>query len=132
MVNIMKKLQSSGRHVTVVVPGQTTTPESLPWNPHPKFTGVSLRHLVTGKETGGRISLHHVRIDPNCAIGDHTHAGQVEIHDVLTGAGTCTLAGTVIPYTPGVVGVMPADQVHRIEAGEKGLLLLATFSPPLV
>jgi hypothetical protein len=27
---------------------------------------------------------------------------------------------------------MPADQVHRIETGDKGLLLLATFTPPLV
>jgi quercetin dioxygenase-like cupin family protein len=128
----MKKQQSSGRHVTLVVPGQTSAAESLPWNTHPKFTGVSLRHLVMGKDTGGRMSLHHVRIDPGCAIDDHTHTGQVEIHDVLTGTGTCTLAGTVIPYTPGVVGVMPADRVHRIEAGDKGLLLLATFSPPLV
>ncbi|MEI7856356.1 MAG: cupin domain-containing protein [Methanomicrobiales archaeon] len=119
-------------HQTVVAHGQTVPAESLPWNPHPKFAGVSLRHLVTGKATGGRLSLHHVRIDPGCAIGDHTHAGQVEIHDVLAGSGTCTLEGRVIPYAPGIVGVMPADQVHRVEAGSAGLLLLATFSPPLV
>lgn len=128
----MKKQKPSGRHSTVVIPGQTAPAESLPWNPHPKFAGVFLRHLVTGKDTGRRLSLHHVRIDPGCAIGDHAHAGQVEIHDVLAGRGSCTLAGAVIPYNHGVVGVMPADQVHRIEAGEKGLLLLATFVPPLV
>ena len=131
-MSLLEPNQLSDRHSTVVVPGQTITPESLPWNPHPKFAGVFLRHLVTGKDTGGRMSLHHVRIDPGCSIGDHTHVGQVEIHDVLTGAGACTLAGTKIPYIPGVVGVMPADQVHRVEAGDKGLLLLATFSPPLV
>jgi quercetin dioxygenase-like cupin family protein len=78
------------------------------------------------------MSLHNVRIDPGCAIGDHFHAGMVEVHDVLAGAGNCTLAGTAIPYNPGVIGIMPADQVHRVEAGDKGLLLLATFSPPLV
>jgi len=128
----MKEQQPSGRHSTVVIPGQTVPAESLPWNPHPKFAGIYLRHLVTGKDTGGRLSLHHVRIDPGCAIGDHAHAGQVEIHDVLAGHGSCTLAGTVIPYNHGVVGVMPADQVHRVEAGDKGLLLLATFVPPLV
>jgi len=33
--------------------GQTISAESLPWNPHPKFAGVSLRHLMTGKDTGG-------------------------------------------------------------------------------
>lgn len=128
----MEASQSSRRNDTVVVPGQTIATDSLPWNPHPKFTGVSLRHLVTGKDTGGRLSLHHVRVDPGCAIGDHAHAGQVEIHDVLAGSGTCTLAGRVIPYAPGVVGVMPADQVHRVDAGKDGMLLLATFSPPLV
>lgn len=119
-------------HDTIYVSGEIITAGTLAWNPHPKFAGVSLRHLVTGKETGGHMSLHHVRIEPGCAIGDHSHAGQVEIHDVLTGAGTCTLAGRGIPYTPGVVGLMPADTVHRVEAGDAGLLLLATFSPPLV
>jgi quercetin dioxygenase-like cupin family protein len=78
------------------------------------------------------MSIHHVQVGPGSAIGDHTHSGQVEIHDVLTGEGTCTLAGREISYTPGVVRVMPADQVHRVEAGDNGLLLLATFSPPLV
>jgi quercetin dioxygenase-like cupin family protein len=128
----MELQQLSCRHGTVVVPGQKISVESLPWNPHPKYAGVSLRHLVTGNDTGGRMSLHHVRIGPGCAIGDHVHARQVEIHDVLEGAGTCTLAGSAITYTPGVAGVMPADQVHRVEAGDQGLLLLATFSPPLV
>ena len=128
----MKPQQSSGRHDNVVMPGQNITVESLPWNPHPKFAGVFLRHLVTGKDTGGRISIHHVRIDPGCSIGDHAHPGQVEVHDVLTGHGSCTLTGTRIPYHPGVVGIMPANQEHRVDAGDKGLLLRATFSPPLV
>ncbi len=124
--------QGGERHEAVVANGKMSSTETLPWNPHPKFAGVSLKHLVTGKDTGGRISLHHVRIDPGCTISDHTHAGMVEIHDVLEGTGTCTLAGTTISYIPGIVGVMPADQVHRVEAGDGGMLLLATFSPPLV
>jgi len=123
---------NENRQDAVVANGQTVLTESLPWNPHPKFAGVLLKHLVTGTDTGGRLSLHHVRIDPGCVIGDHAHVGMVEIHDVIAGSGTCTLKGSVIPYTPGIVGVMPADQVHRIEAGDGGLLLLATFSPPLV
>jgi quercetin dioxygenase-like cupin family protein len=105
---------------------------ALPWNPHPKFPGVFLKHLVTGSDTGGRLSLHEVRIDPGHAIGDHTHKGMVEIHDVIAGNGRCMLEGTIIPYTPGVLGIMPSDRVHRVEAGPAGLLLLATFSPPLV
>ncbi len=124
--------QEGDRNGEVIAQGQTVPTASLPWNPHPKFAGVSLRHLVTGANTGGRLSLHHVRIDPGCAIGDHSHAGMVEIHDVIAGCGTCTLESSAIPYAPGMVGVMPADRVHRVEAGEDGLFLLATFSPPLV
>jgi quercetin dioxygenase-like cupin family protein len=130
-VSTLKTLHSTAGHGTVIVPGQTIAAESLPWNPSPKFAGVSLRDLVTGKDTGGRLSLHHVRIDPGCAIGDHAHAGQVEIHDVLSGEGSCVLDGKKIRYSPGIMGVMPADTIHRVEAGKEGLLLLATFSPPL-
>lgn len=119
-------------HERIVGENGGTAAEKLAWNPHPKFSGVFLKHLVTGKDTGGRISIHHVRIYPGCSIGDHTHAGQVEIHDVLDGEGSCILAGTEIEYRPGVVGIMPADTVHRVDAGDRGLLLLATFAPPLV
>jgi quercetin dioxygenase-like cupin family protein len=118
-------------HETIVSIDSNQDAEFLPWNPHPKFAGVALRHLVTGKDTGGRLSLHHVRVNPNCAIGDHTHAGQVEIHDVISGEGTCTVAGKEIQYVPGIMGIMPADTLHRVDAGAEGLLLLATFCPPL-
>ena len=119
-------------HSTVAGNGPARNIEEPEWNPHPKFAGVSIRHLVTGSDTGGRVSLHHVRIDPGCAIADHTHDEQVEIHDVLEGTGTCTLAGKEIRYVPGIMGIMPADTIHRLDAGADGLLLLATFSPPLV
>lgn len=117
---------------TICVPGGFVASGTLAWNPHPKFAGVSLRHLVTGKDTGSRISFHHVRIDPGCSIGDHAHTGQVEIHNVLAGSGSCVLDGQMIVYRPGVTAVMPADKVHRVDAGDEGLLLMATFSPPLV
>jgi len=116
---------------TIVSLNSDRKPGTLLWNPHPKFAGVSLKHLITGKDTGGRISLHHVRIDPGCAIGDHTHAGQVEVHDVPAGVGTCTVAGKEIRSVPVVMDIIPADTVHRVFAGEMGLLLPVTFSPPL-
>jgi quercetin dioxygenase-like cupin family protein len=119
-------------HETIVTETGEKKAESLVWNPHPKFAGVFLKHLVTGSDTGGRMSLHHVRIEPGCSIGDHTHAGMVEIHDIIRGEGICTLAGKEIAYGSSVMGVMAADTVHRIKAGDNGLLLLATFSPPLV
>lgn len=119
-------------HHTVACNQDLRTVSALPWNPHPKFAGVALRHLVTGADTGGRLSLHHVRIDPGSSIGDHIHAGMVEIHDVLSGGGICMLEGMEIQYLPGTMGIMPADQVHRITTGDTGMLLLATFSPPLM
>jgi hypothetical protein len=60
---LMEPQQISGRHIMIITPGQTTATESLPWNPHPKFTGVFKKHLVTGSDTGGRMSLaphHHI------------------------------------------------------------------------
>jgi quercetin dioxygenase-like cupin family protein len=123
---------ASSGHSTVAHDKVLRTVTTLPWNPHPKFAGVSLRHLVTGADTGGRLSLHHVRIDPGCSIGEHAHTNMVEIHDILSGEGACMLEGTEIRYLPGTMGIMPADRVHSITAGNDGMLLLATFSPPLV
>jgi len=117
---------------TIALMDQIRSADALVWNPHAKFQGVSLKHLITGSDTDGRLSLHHVKIDPGCAIGDHTHAGMVEIHDVISGEGACVLEGQEIRYSLGSMGVMPADRVHRVVAGKNGLLLLATFSPALV
>lgn len=119
-------------HDLVALIAEDRNAEHLAWNPHAKFAGVAMKHLVTSKDTGGTLSVHHVRIDPGCAIGDHTHAGQVEIHDVIAGEGSCTVGTKEIRYVPGTIGVMPADTVHRVVAGKNGLLLLATFSPGLV
>ncbi|MFA4877344.1 MAG: cupin domain-containing protein [Methanoregula sp.] len=117
---------------TINLTDRVRNADALVWNPHAKFHGVFLKHLVTGSDTGGRLSIHHVRIDPGSAIGDHSHAGMVEIHDVIAGEGTCVVEDREIRYSPGSMGVMPADRVHRVVAGETGLLLLATFSPALV
>jgi quercetin dioxygenase-like cupin family protein len=119
-------------HHTVACNQDIRTVSALPWSPHPKFAGVALHHLVTGTDTGGRLSLHHVRIDPGFSIGDHAHAGMVEIHDVLSGEGVCMLEDEEIRYLPGTIGIMPADRVHSITAGDQGMFLLATFSPPLM
>ena len=124
-------MQKNPGHGLVALIAEDRTAKRLAWNPHAKFAGVAMRHLITGNDTGGRLSVHHVRIDPGCAIGDHTHAGQVEIHEVIAGEGSCTVGTREIRYVPGTIGVMPADTVHRVVAGNDGLLLLATFSPAL-
>jgi quercetin dioxygenase-like cupin family protein len=119
-------------HDLVALIAEDRTADRLAWNPHAKFAGVAMKHLVTGSDTGGRLSVHHVKIDPGCAIGDHAHAGQVEIHEVIAGEGSCTIGTKEIRYVSGTIGVMPADTIHRVIAGKDGLLLLATFSPALL
>ena len=104
---------------------------SLPWNGHPVFAGVALKHLVTAAESGGLFSYHLVRIDPGCAIGDHLHDPQLETHEVLAGVGECDIGGVGVAYEPGVVAIMPPRVRHEVRAGEDGLLLFAKFMPPL-
>jgi quercetin dioxygenase-like cupin family protein len=35
-------------------------------------------------------------------------------------------------YKPGVIAVIPKGKVHKVVAGESGLVILATFLPALV
>jgi quercetin dioxygenase-like cupin family protein len=106
---------------------------TLPWNPHPTFPGVALRHLVTGADTDGRLSAHLVRIEAGCELKVHTHPGSLELHEVAAGAGTCTLAEKSVRYEPGVCGLIPAGTPHsvRADAGQD-LYLLAKFAPALL
>ncbi|KAB1439135.1 cupin domain-containing protein [Pseudodesulfovibrio senegalensis] len=103
-----------------------------PWNPHPAFTGVSLKATLCGADTNNAFSAHLVRIDPGCVIGMHTHETQCELHEVAEGSGQCVLAGEVLDYAPGVSAVMPVGAAHEVRAGKNGLKILAKFVPPLV
>ena len=106
--------------------------ESIAWTPHPAFAGVSMKHLVTGADTNGTSSVHLVRVNPGCCIGDHIHDGKTEIHQVVSGDGRCLVEEREIEYGEGVVAVIPADRPHSVVADEPGLFLLAVFSPALL
>ena len=105
---------------------------ALPWNAHPSFAGVALKHLVTGTDTDGALSCHLVRIDPGCRLASHVHAGQWELHEVVCGSGTAGLDGKDMEYRPGVIAVIPKGAPHEVTAGEEGLCLFAKFFPALV
>jgi quercetin dioxygenase-like cupin family protein len=105
--------------------------ESLPWNEHPKFAGVFLKHLITGEQTGGRLSAHLVRVAAGSAIGDHVHDTQLELHEVAAGSGTCTLEGESVAYRPGTCLVIPQGVKHSVAAGDEDLIMLAKFAPAL-
>ncbi|WP_419779328.1 cupin domain-containing protein [Maridesulfovibrio sp.] len=103
-----------------------------PWNPHPAFEGVQLKHIVTGKNTDGQLSCHIVRIDPGCTLKSHVHENQWELHEIIEGSGEATLDSITTPYHPGKSAIIPKGEQHSVHAGEEGLTLLAKFFPALL
>ena len=116
------------------IAGQTsdTPAATLVWNPHPAFHGVSLKHMITAKDTDGTFSAHLVRIEPDAEIGDHVHAANWELHEVVAGAGHCVSGERHIAYAPGVVAIIPKNVRHAVRADKEGLCLLAKFTPALL
>ena len=98
---------------------------------HPKFQGVTLKHLVTGEQTDNRLSCYLVRVDKFCTLDTHTHPEQVEIHEVISGVGECTLGESTTSYVAGTVSIMPQGVAHKVVAGAEPLYILATLSPAL-
>lgn len=103
----------------------------LPWNPHPVFEGVELKHIISGKETNNQWSYHLVRIAPNKAIKDHIHNPQLETHEIIAGTGICINDGKELIYTPGTISIIPATIHHEVIASDEGLYLFAKFFPAL-
>ena len=109
-----------------------TVSNSIEFAPHKTFKGVSLKHLVKGEVTNGRISSHLVKVEPFCSLDEHSHPEQIEIHEVIQGTGECFIAGKKTTYTPGTVTVIPQGIPHSVIAGENGLYILAKFTPSLL
>jgi len=114
-----------------VLPGGTIRLADIPEKPHPAFAGVFLRCLVPGRETGGALSLHLVRVAPGCRLDAHVHEGQWEVHRVEAGNGVAVIDGKQAEYRPGVAAVIPKGARHEVRAGDQGLVLYAEFAPAL-
>lgn len=102
------------------------------WKEHPTFKGVYLKHVITGADTGGLFSSHLVSIDPGQCLETHCHENQMELHEVIEGAGYCHLVEDRFDYHPGKMAVIRKGEKHLVWAGENGLTLLAKFFPALV
>lgn len=111
---------------------KTINTETLEWNAHKSFKGVSLKHLVTGKDTNNQLSCHLVRVEPHCILDTHIHDGILEIHEVIAGFGTLFLDKDEVTYDIGSISVIPANINHKVIAGNEGLYILAKFSPALL
>ena len=106
--------------------------QDLPWHEHPKFSGVSLKHLITAKDSEGKFSSHLVRVKRGCEIGEHIHEGKWELHEVIEGRGACRIEDKTIDYIEGVAAVIPADIPHVVQATESDLFIMAKFVPALL
>ena len=127
----MKTLFEAFNSGTFVSPYDRKDFADLPWNPHPAFEGVTLKHLLTGTDTGGAFSFHLVRVAPGKSIGTHIHEMQTETHEVAGGSGVCINEGIEIPYAPGTMTILKKGTPHSVTAGSDGLFIFAKFFPPL-
>lgn len=106
--------------------------DELTWNNHPKFNGVSLKHLVKGESTKGKFSCHLVKIEAGCEIGEHIHEDKWELHEVIAGKGKGILIEKEIDYEIGISVIIPEGVKHKVVADEGDLYLLAKFIPALI
>ncbi|MDP4092751.1 MAG: cupin domain-containing protein [Bacillota bacterium] len=128
MDNIYKSFEGG----SIYTLSDTISSESIDFVPHPKFKGVFLKHLVTGKMTNNQISCHLVKVEPYSELELHTHNDNLEIHEIIAGNGTCYIAEKKVTYSLGTVAVIPANVPHKVTAGAEGIYILAKFTPALV
>jgi quercetin dioxygenase-like cupin family protein len=117
---------------TVFLADRSEEIEKLPWNPHPKFQGAFIKHLITGADNDNLASCHLVRVNPGCQLTDHIHEKEWEYHHILEGEGTGYLDGRPMVYEAGKIAVIPKGANHKVVAGPDGILILATFLPALL
>ncbi|MZP30065.1 cupin domain-containing protein [Heliobacterium undosum] len=113
------------------LPGMERSGASLPWNRHPVYPGVEMKHLITAQDTEGKCSAHLVRVAPGSEIVEHIHAGKWELHEVVAGSGICFIGNEEIAYEAGVCAVIPEDLPHKVRAEKGELIIRATFFPAL-
>ena len=116
----------------VITKDDITNAAQIDFTPHAKFKGVYLKHLVTSDMTGGQVSSHLVKVEPNCVLDHHIHENNLEIHEVIAGSAKALVGEQEVDYLPGTIGVLPAKVPHKITAGEEGVYILAKFTPALV
>lgn len=124
---MMKGIFEQFEHGSLTVEQHQQNLSSLPWIEHKEFAGVFLKNIVSTQQTQGLLSCHLVRINPHGKIGLHAHPTQIELHEVVSGNGTCMTEHGAISYEPGSVTILAHGTAHEVQAGSKGLCLFAKF-----
>jgi mannose-6-phosphate isomerase-like protein (cupin superfamily) len=127
-----KKISDIFEQGVVIFPGAETEANAKPWYSLPGCTGVFLKDLVTGKETGGKFSYHLVRVWKDCEVADHNHETQWEWNLILSGNGTFVIGDKEVMLEAGQTFITPPKSHHTVSAGLEDLSLLALFAPALV
>jgi quercetin dioxygenase-like cupin family protein len=117
---------------TIFTPEGISQMEDIPWVKHATCTGVTLKHLVKGSQTGGAFSCHLVKVEAGCEISEHVHANNWEIHEIAAGTAVAYLEGKEMIYIPGTTVIIGAGSKHRVVAGNSDLYIRAKFIPALV
>jgi quercetin dioxygenase-like cupin family protein len=118
--------------MSIFIDGKKTADRmELQWSEHPEFKGVFMKNILLGDQTARCLSYHLVKIEPNCTIGEHIHENKPELHEIIEGSGSANIQGHEIKYEKNTTSLIDRNIIHSIKAGDRGLLLRATFVPAL-
>ncbi len=98
---------------------------------HPKFKGVKIAKLLTGEESGNKMSVSILEISPGSEASLHVHEKEGDSIYILSGRGQGTFGGETREVKAGDYIFVPPGVVHGIKnTSSELLILLATHSPP--
>jgi quercetin dioxygenase-like cupin family protein len=124
-------MSSTLEKTTIFFPEQVVHADDMPWYSPPGWKGVFLKDLIGENQTYGKFSYHLVRVQENCEVPLHSHDTQWEWNAILGGNGTFILNKKEISVSKGQTFVTPPGVSHIIRAGNRDIVLLAMFVPPL-
>lgn len=102
-----------------------------PYSP-PAHQGTSNRRLLTGEQTGGRLSMVHGRLQPGGRAERHLHRHSAQITHILAGRCTVDLDGEIDTLGPGdTVYIAPGRRHEVVVDGDEPLELVNVYQPPL-
>jgi len=101
------------------------------WYTPPGWIGVSLKDIISGKDTDGAFSYHLVRIAKRSEVPSHAHDTQWEWNVILNGNGSFVIQEKEMQVTIGETYVTPPGISHTVKAGNSELVITATFVPAL-
>lgn len=115
----------------VVFPDHQEDINKKSWYTPPGWVGVSLKDIITGKDTDGAFSYHLVRIAKRSEVPSHAHDTQWEWNVILNGNGSFVIQEKEMQVTIGETYATPPGVSHTVKAGNRELVLTATFVPAL-